>query len=61
MIKNEFWKKLSGEKEMTSYTRYQIIDNDTKKSYNLDSKTFENFKLMVIGLENRFSVEVIRN
>jgi len=55
-------KKLSGEKELTSScTRYKIIFNESKKSYKLDSKTFENFKLMEIGLENRFSVEVIRN
>ena len=46
---------------MTASTSYKITDIKSKKSFNVNPKNFEDFKLMTIGLEDRYSVEEIQN
>jgi hypothetical protein len=46
---------------MTSSTSYKITDIKSKQSFIVNSEIYENVELITIGLENRFSVEVIGN
>ena len=54
-------KELSGEKEMTYGTKYKITDIKSKQSFIVNSSIYENVELMAVGLEDRFTVEVIRD
>ena len=54
-------KKLSGENEMIYCTSYKITDINSKQSFIVNSPIYENIELMIIGLEDRFTVEVIGN
>ena len=46
---------------MSHFTSYKITDIKSNQSFIVNSPTYENVELMAIGLENRFSVEVIGN
>jgi hypothetical protein len=66
MMKNEDQKNTTKKlwrikQEMTSFTSYKITDIKSKQSFIVNSPIYENIELMIIGLETRFSVEVIKN
>jgi len=44
---------------MASFTSYKITDIKSKQSFIVNSPIYENVEIMTIGLENRFSVEII--
>jgi len=44
---------------MTSLTSYKITDIKSKQSFIVNSPIYENVELMAVGLEDRFTVEVI--
>ncbi|MDH3313924.1 MAG: hypothetical protein OEM28_12400 [Nitrosopumilus sp.] len=46
---------------MTYGTKYKITDIKSQQSFIVNSSIYENVELMAVGLEDRFTVEVIRD
>ena len=59
--KNTTKKSWRIKQEMNSFTSYKITDVNSKQSFIVNSPIYVSVELMIIGLEDRFSVEVIGN